>query len=944
MSAGRNEDVAAALHARQPQSPPASATAVQVGGAPRRRVRSWWSVAFAVLLVNSGWLWAFPVADLFYLANFLLHVSAGVALAVGFWFSGRELFRQARSNPWTSVALSACAALGGVLCVLGATRPHLALVIAHAACGFAGAAALAVVRHDRRLAAVLAAALLLPTFSAARARWFPDSSQRIVNPTEAPLSMDYEGGGPESPFFPSAAQTASGGTIPSDFFLDSATCGECHKDVYEQWSSSMHRFSSFNNQFYRKSIEYMQETAGVEASKWCAGCHDHAMLFNGMFEEPVAGQLDLPEAHAGLACVSCHTLVHVPDTLGNGGFTIEYPRLHGLASSKNRIVREIHDYVTRTAPKAHRRAFLKPFMREDGSEFCASCHKVHLDVPVNNYRWVRGFNSYDNWQASGVSGQGARSFYYPAEPQGCADCHMPLVPSQDPGNRGGLVRSHRFATANSAVPYVNGDERQLEEVKRFLQNGVVTLDVFAVAPAVEDTSALQMLRNAGQLAAATSFAVGEEAGARRGPVLLRAVGNVAAPIDRVRPVAKPGETVRVDVVVRTRKVGHFFPSGTVDAFDVWVEFEVLDATGTRLFWSGRVADNGRGPVDPGTHFYRALQIDAHGNPIDKRNAFHMRGLVYARLIPPGAADVAHFRVSVPKDAAGPLTLRAKLNYCKFSYRYTAFSYAGRAGAGDYGKDFDDREFTYDPADIPDNVPGAIRDRIPVLPIIEMARAETVLAVGDRENEWEPIVGHGDWERWNDYGIGLLLQGDLKGAEHAFRRAAESDPEHPDGWLNVARAMVEEGRTSDAEPFLAKALALSPGLARALYFRALVRRAKGDYDGALADLRSTLDQYPRDRVVLNETASILFLQRKYRDAVAVLDRVSRIDPENLQMHYTRMRAYRGLGDLEAAERAEQLFLRYKADDSAQTRTASLRRASPEDNNERQPIHEHVSAPL
>ena len=56
---------------------------------------------------------------------------------------------------------------------------------------------------------------------------------------------------------------------------------------------------------------------------------------------------------------------------------------------------------------------MKPFMRQDSAEFCSSCHKVHLDQPVNHYRWLRGFNEYDNWQASGVSGQGARSFYYP---------------------------------------------------------------------------------------------------------------------------------------------------------------------------------------------------------------------------------------------------------------------------------------------------------------------------------------------------------------------------------------------------------------------------------------------------------------------------------------------------------------------------------------------------
>lgn len=908
-----------------------------------RRTRVVVGAAFLVLLLNSGWLVAFPSADIFYVANVLLHVVVGVALSAGLWFSGIELFRRARSDRRAMVALSACAALGAVLCVIGATRPHLPVVAIHAAFGFVGAGLLALGMRDRRIAACAAVALLLPAYSAVRERWFPSAGQRIINPTQAPLSMDYEGGGRESPFFPSAAQTTTGGKIPSDFFLESAACGECHKDVYEQWQSSMHRFSSFNNQFYRKSIEYMQETAGVEASKWCAGCHDHAMLFNGMFEDPVRDQLDTPEAHAGLACVSCHSIVHVPDTMGNGGFVIQYPKLHGLAASDFGIVRAVHNYVTNTAPAAHRRAFLKPFMREDRSEFCASCHKVHLDVPVNSYRWVRGFNSYDNWQASGVSGQGARSFYYPEQAQDCADCHMPLVPSNDPGNKNGMVRSHRFAAANSAVPYVNQDQRQLDEVTRFLQDGIVSVDIFALSAVAGDSASPQMMRSSGQLSAATSFAVGEEAGARRGPVLLREVGNLAAPLDRAAPRVRPGETVRVDVVVRTRKVGHFFPSGTVDAFDVWVEFEAMDASGKRIFWSGAVAD-GSGPVDPGAHFYRALQVDAHGNPIDKRNAFHMRGLLYARLIPPGAADVVHYRLTVPADASGPLTLRAKLNYRKFSYAYTAFAYAGKAGAGSFGEGFDDRQFTYDPVDIPDNVPGAIKDRIPVLPIIEMANAETVIHVGARNGEWSPRVEPTDWERWNDYGIGLLLQGDLKGAEHAFRRAVDADPEHPDGWLNVARSMVEEGRTSEAEPFLDKALELSPGLPRALYFRALARRAAGDYDGALEDLRGAAAQYPRDRVVLNEIANILFLRREYAAAVDVLDRVAEIDPEDLQMHYTRMRCYRGLGDLEAAEREETLFLRYKADESAQTRTAELRRTSPEDNNERQAIHEHVSADL
>ena len=69
----------------------------------------------------------------------------------------------------------------------------------------------------------------------------------------------------------------------------------------------------------------------------------------------------------------------------------------------------------------------------------------------------------------------------------------------------------------------------------------------------------------------------------------------------------------------------------------------------------------------------------------------------------------------------------------------------------------------------------------------------------------------DRERWNDWGIGLLLQGDLKGAEYAFRKVTEAEPGYADGWLNVARALIQEGETDAAKPFIAKALEIAPQL-------------------------------------------------------------------------------------------------------------------------------------
>ena len=112
---------------------------------------------------------------------------------------------------------------------------------------------------------------------------------------------------------------------------------------------------------------------------------------------------------------------------------------------------------------------------------------------------------------------------------------------------------------------------------------------------------------------------------------------------------------------------------------------------------------------------------------------------------------------------------------------------------------------------------------------------------------------------------------------------------------------------------------------------------------LASLERAAAIYPRDRVVLNQMARILFLDRRYADALAVLDRVAAVDPEDLQMHYTAMLAARGLGDDTRAAREERLFLRFKADESAQAITERPRLTSAEDNNERQPIHEHETTP-
>ena len=307
-----------------------------------------------------------------------------------------------------------------------------------------------------------------------------------------------------------------------------------------------------------------------------------------------------------------------------------------------------------------------------------------------------------------------------------------------------------------------------------------------------------------------------------------------------------------------------------------------------------------------------------------------------------------FRLNVPESSGDRITLIAKVNYRKFSWWNTQWAFAGIRDPThlDFGLDkgYDDGRWIFQ-GDL-SQVSGKLKE-IPRLPIVVMAEDRTELRVLDRgADPPEPgsTLDKADLIRWNDYGIGLLLQGDLKAAEQAFLTVTRLDPDFADGWVNVARPRVREGNTEGAQEVLRKALELDPDLAKSHYFYGLTLKTQGKYDQALTHFRRALAQYPRDRVVRNQAGRILFLKRQYAEAVTEFLQVLAVDPEDLQAHYNLMLCYRGLGRKELADRERRLYLRFKADESSQFITGPVRRRHPEANNERQPIHEHGSAPL
>ena len=886
--------------------------------------------AFLILLLNSAYLFSFGEPTLFYIFNVLFHVGLGIVLIVPFCiYVYKYLARNLQAHDQTervsilgqtgTIGIAIGIITGGYLMIVGATTPYLWLLITHIVSVSAGSILLCIylVRDgsESRLTpslrkitvGVLIVVVLFPIGARLTQHYLPNETYLVENPALPPTSMYEEGGGTTGHFFPASVETETGALIPTDFFLTSETCATsgCHPDIYRQWNESAHHFSSFNNQWYRKSIIYMQELNGIQSSKWCGGCHDPAILLNGVMDRPIRENLHTPAAQAGLACTACHSIERVKDTMGNSGYVIKYPPLHDIAASDNPIVRNLHNYLIRLDPEPHKKSFLKPFHRENTAEFCSTCHKVHLDEPVNNFRWIRGFDDYDQWQKSGVSHQGALSFYYPEKAKKCVDCHMPLVDSTDAANIDGKVHNHRFPAANTALPFVNQHPDQLKAVTEFLQNEVVTLDLFADG---------------------------------------RPIPSDGVEITR-------GEDPRIDVVVRTRGVGHRFPAGTIDAFDIWLEVKATDENGKIVFWNGRIAaPDGNGPIDPSAHFYRGYMLDAHGNLINKRNAWAARTVLYSNTIPPGAADTVRYRLEIPPDSSKMLTLEAKLNYRKFNWWHTQWAYAGVRDPEDtdfqVDKGYDNGKWVWmgDTSD----VAGKIK-AIPNLPITVMASAKATLQVNPIDAiKKTPEIANAR-ERWNDYGIGLLLQGDLKAAQAAFLKVTEIEPTYLDGWVNIARCRIQEGDMQGAEAMLEKAFEIqrtlppgNPHRAKVHYFYALVQEADGNYDTAIEHLQHAASQFPRDTRVRNKLGRIHFLKRNYETALAEFQKTITVDPEDLDAHYNMMRCYRALKNPSLAAKSQKLYLRFKADESVDAITGIPRRADPNVNLERQRIHEHTNS--
>ena len=213
-----------------------------------------------------------------------------------------------------------------------------------------------------------------------------------------------------------------------------------------------------------------------------------------------------------------------------------------------------------------------------------------------------------------------------------------------------------------------------------------------------------------------------------------------------------------------------------------------------------------------------------------------------------------------------------------------------------------------------------------------------------------------WERWNDYGIALLLEGNAGSERGELRQASDAFAEverlgRPDGPLNLARVFYKEGRLDEAAAALRRAAAAGAPPWTVGWLSGLVNKENGHLDEAIVNFERVLAaaspemqargfDFSRDYEVINELGQTLFERAKLerqpaqagartallQRAAAAFERTLQVDSENIVAHYALGQIFGLLGDRERAANHGELHARYKPDENARDRAVALARAS------------------
>lgn len=529
---------------------------------------------------------------------------------------------------------------------------------------------------------------------------------------------------------------------------------------------------------------------------------------------------------------------------------------------------------------------------------------------LNDYRWVRGFGTYDEWQASALSNRNPVPYYQRAYSP-CQTCHMPpeTAESDEYGAKNGAIASHRWLGGNTAVPFYYGFAEQTQKTIAFLQNQKLGVDLFALKK--PDSKEL------------------------------------IAPLNAASVELQPKERVQALVVIQNKGLGHSLIPEQRDFYEAWAEFIVVDATGREINHSGYLEPDGT--LEERAHSFTNRLVAADGHQLGQHEIWLRRAVAYDNTIQAGRSALVRYEFRIPEDVRGPLLITARVNYRHFNQPY--LNYVLGVGHPEY-------------------------------PVVEMAAASRSIEIGQspvgqpafvkaearhsdaQRGKREQVSDAPEWLRWNNYGIALIDQGQYGEALDAFWHVVSGRPDYADGYTNIALADLNWEKYEDAKTAIEKALAVlcyperSAGsavffssrpstsraqslatIARALFFRALIRRNLGALDESVTDLEQVVKQYPQSRDAGRELAVSYYLTHRDAEALRQFESLQANDPDDVLCHFYLALLYRRAGMATKAMEQAALYNEKRDDQQAPSTAERFLEMNDAAHNENLPSHVH-----
>jgi tetratricopeptide (TPR) repeat protein len=463
-----------------------------------------------------------------------------------------------------------------------------------------------------------------------RAHSAPAPAPRTAAVPLAPNQFEARIPNDQGRFYPSLARTQDDRAISTQLLADSKVCESCHQEAVHEWSASAHAHASFDNPWYRASVDALRHDTGTTPSRHCAGCHDPVLLFAGDMDTEV--RPDHPYAASGVTCAVCHSVIQATSD-GNASYTLRTDPIPLPVAGDAESLRRHRE---RVASKALHSAGL-----------CASCHRGFLGRHTGIDHNLLGMDEPGAWRASAWGGTHSGTLEPVAE-QSCSDCHMRAEPAHlpDVSAKNAALRSHRFPGGQTALAELTGDARQLEATNELLRSSVV-LDV---------------------------------------PVVWKN-GQPFVVSDAVEPRA--GDALSFDVTIRNQSVGHQFPGGVKDMQDTWLELDVRDARGRSLARAGQ--DHAQRD-DASDFVLRAMVVDSSGQPEFRHLVTHFGSVAFDHTIPPLGARTVRYTLTVPSGFQGPLRVAARVRHRR--HRAEARTLACEATRSERGQAFRDAAHSF----------------------------------------------------------------------------------------------------------------------------------------------------------------------------------------------------------------------------------------------------------